>query len=98
MAPAKKTRKRSKRASSLDKLRKKVPTGDLKVLDAAAVLAASRRRDYANLEAHRRELGDFIKKAGEEYKIVQKHMKMIEEEELHRAVGQLDKSSSWSWW
>ena len=95
--PKKETRKKPRKTSNLDKLRKKLPAGDIKVMNAAAVLAATRRRDYQELEEHRRALTEFIKKAGEEYKAVSKEMKSIEDEEIHKLVGQLDRPK-WSWW
>jgi len=95
--PRKETRKKARKISTLDKLRKKVPAGNLKFIDAAAVLAATRRRDYSQMEEHRRHLGDFIKRATEEYRVVEKHMKAIEEEEFHKMMVQVDKPKS-SWW
>jgi len=90
-------RRKTRKNTNVDKLRRKLPASNLKVLDSAAIIAASRRSDYRDLEHHKKNLKDFIQKATEDYKVIDKHMKTIEDNEFNKLIQQVDRPK-WSWW
>jgi hypothetical protein len=60
-------------------------------LEAAAVVAATRRMDYNRLLRERAKISEFIEKATKDYKGVEEKLKSIEKEEVSKAVRSAEK-------
>ena len=77
----------TKKANSLlTKLQKKTGSTGKRALEAAAVVAATRRMDYNRLLRERVKISEFIEKATKDYKSVEESLKSIEKEELSKAL------------
>ena len=82
----------TKKANSLlTKLQKKTGSTGKRALEAAAVVAATRRIDYNRLLRERTKISEFIEKATKDYKDVEQKLKSIEKEELSKAVRNAEK-------
>ena len=69
-----------------------------KMLDAAAIVAASKRFDYSQLDKERKKLGLVIGRASEDYKKIEGQMARIEEEEHRKLVEEISRpQQSWFW-
>jgi ERCC4-type nuclease len=89
LAGKRKTQK--KKDSVLSRLKKKTSSTEKRALDAAALVAATRRVDYTRLVRERAKIGEFLEKATADYKSVEERMKAIEKDELAKVVTQLSK-------
>ena len=97
ITPKRKTRKR-KAESTAKRLRKKIGKSDEKMLEAAAIVAASKRYDYGQLNKERRKLGEIIEHASADYKSVEGKMRNIEEDEHRKLVEEISRPrQSWFW-
>ena len=68
------------------------------MLDAAAIVAASKRYDYSQLDKERKKLGLVIGRASEDYKKIEGQMARIEEEEHRKLVEEISRpQQSWFW-
>ena len=95
--PKRKTRKR-KAESTVKKLRKKIGRTEEKMLDAAVIVAASKRYDYGELNKQRKKLGLIIEHASEDFKKVEEQLKRIEEEEHRKLIEEISRPrQSWFW-
>ncbi len=71
---------------------------DEKMLDAAAIVAASKRYDFSQLDRERKKLGLVIARASEDYKKIEEHMARIEEEEHKKLLEEISRPrQSWFW-
>jgi hypothetical protein len=96
LAGKRKTQK--KKDSVLSRLKKKTSSTEKRALDAAALVAATRRVDYTRLVRERAKIGEFLEKATADYKSVEERMKAIEKDELAKVVTQLSKPRRGFFW
>lgn len=69
-----------------------------KMLDAAVIVAASKRYDYGELNKERKKLGLIIEHASEDFKKVERQLKRIEEEEDRKLIEEISRPrQGWFW-
>ena len=79
-------------------MKKKMTKSEDKLLEAAAIVAASRRYDYEQLNRERKKLGLIIEHASEDYRKAEERMKKIEEEEHKKMVEEMTRPrQGWFW-
>ena len=96
LAGKRKTRKKSD--SVLSRLKKQTSSTEKKALEAAALVAATRRMDYNRLVRERTKISEFLEKATRDYKHVEERMKAIEKDELSKVVTQLSQPRRGLFW
>lgn len=96
LAGKRKTQK--KKDSVLSRLKKQTSSTEKRAIDAAALVAATRRMDYNRLLRERTKISEFIEKATRDYKNVEERMKAIEKEELAKVVTQLSQPRRGLFW
>ena len=89
LAGKRKTRK--KKDSLTARLKKKSVSVEKRAMEAAALIAATRRMDYNRLIKERTKIGEFLQKATADYKLVEERMKSIEKDELSKVTTQLQR-------
>jgi hypothetical protein len=95
LAGKRKTRK--KKDSLTARLKKKGVSVEKRAMEAAALIAATRRMDYNRLIKERTRIGEFLQKATADYKLVEERMKAIEKDELSKVTTQLHKPRGLFW-
>lgn len=96
--PTSKGKTRRRAESTVKRLKKKIGKTDEKMLDAAVIVAASKRYDYSQLNKERKKLGLIIEQASEDYKKIEKRMTNIEEEEHRKLMDEINRPrQSWFW-
>ena len=95
LAGKRKTQK--KKNSVFSKLKTRGSSTEKRALEAAAIVAATRRLDYSRLSRERVKIGDVIQKATSDYKRVEAQIKDIEKEELVKVTTQLQRPRGLFW-
>jgi hypothetical protein len=95
LAGRRKTHK--KKNSVLTQLQKKTSSTDKRALEAAALIAATRRMDYNRLLRERNKISEFLEKATKDYKAVGERLKAIEKDELLKVANQLQRPRGLFW-
>ena len=96
ITPKRKTRKRAKE-STVKRLKKKMGKTENKMLEAAVIVAASKRYDYNQLNKERKKLGQIIEHASEDYKKIEGQMANIEKEEHNKLMEEISRPRGWFW-
>jgi hypothetical protein len=92
----KKTQK--KRESVLTRLKKQASTTEKRAMEAAALVAATRRADYSRLVRERTKISEFLEKATTDYKAIEERLKAIETDEMSKLVSQAQKPRRGLFW
>ena len=88
---------RKKKDTVLTRLKKQTSSTDKRALEAAALIAATRRIDYNRLLRDRTKISEFLEKATKDYKDVGDQLKAIEKDELSKVVTQLQRPRGLFW-
>jgi uncharacterized protein (DUF2344 family) len=96
LAGKRKTRKKSQ--SVLTRLKKQKSSIEKKALEAAALVAATRRIDYGRLARERAKISEFLEKATTDYKHIEERMKAIEKDELSKVITQVSQPRRGLFW
>ena len=90
-------RKTKKKNSIFSRLKKHGSSTEKKALEAAALVAATRRVDYTRLLKDRAKIGDYIQKATADYKHVEERLKSIEKDEMSKVIGRVQNPTGLFW-
>lgn len=86
-----------KRDTVLTRLKKQTSFAEKRAMEAAALVAATRRVDYNRLLKERTKISEFLEKATKDYKGIEDRLKEIEKDEMSKVVRQVSRPRGLFW-